>query len=337
MFGSIKLAERVQLFRELATLVNAGMSLGMALSSVEERGGGSVEQRVAIRDAARKVSSGKRFSEVMQAYPRLFSELNVALIAAGEQGGHLDEMLTTAADYLEREMQFSQTVARETAYPKVLLAALVFIPLGTKMIITGLTQNLGAALLVGIKFFALMALFIFVPLYFVYLAYRKYYVTEAGRLAVDRFKLQVPLVGAIITKLAWSRLCRALAALWDAGVNIREAVPIAARTASNRAIETALVATIPALERGEKLSEALAKTGMIPPLAMSMLHTGELTGNIDVTMGKVADYFEAEAHTTVSKLMVWIVPIAVLLAGVIVLFMLLGMYMGMYAGPLLNQ
>jgi type IV pilus assembly protein PilC len=337
MFGAPKLAERVQLFRELATLVNAGLSLGMALSSVEERGGGSVEQRTAIHEAARKVSSGTRFSEVMKNHPRVFSELNVALIAAGEEGGHLDEMLTTAADYLEREMEFSQTVARETAYPKVLLGAVIFIPLATKMIIAGLTQSFGQAMLVGIKFFGLTAVFVLLPLYLLYLAYRKHYATEAGRLSIDRFKLQVPIVGTVIMKLAWSRLCRALAALYGAGVNIRSAVQIAARTTSNRVIETALFATVPALERGEKLSDALAKTGQIPPLALSMLRTGEQTGQIDATMSKVADYFEAEAHTTVRKGMVMIVPVAVIFFGIVVLFMMLQAYGGYFTGVMESQ
>ena len=336
MFGSLRLVERVHLFRELATLVNAGMSLGMALSSLEERGG-SPEMRAALRDAARSVSSGKRFSEVMARHPKVFSELNVALIAAGEEGGHLDEMLTLSADYLERDLEFQQNLARETLYPKLLLAAVVLIPLATRMIIAGLTLSLGQALLVGIKFAAVVGLFVLLPLGVLYMVYRRYYHSTAqGRRTIDDLKLRVPIWGAVSAKLAWARLCRALSALYGAGVNIRSAVGIASNTAANRAIEEALTGTVPALERGEKLSDALAKTGQIPPLALSMLRTGEQTGQIDSTMAKVADYFEAEAFTTVRKGMTAIVPLAVIFFGVVVFMMAAQAYAGYFSG-LLNQ
>ncbi len=336
MFGALKLAQKVQLFRELATLVNAGLSLGMALSTMEEQIS-SVEMRMALHDAARSVSAGKRFSEAMRRHPKVFSELNVALIAAGEEGGHLDDMLTLSADYLEKELEFQQTLARETLYPKLLLAAIVLIPLATRMIIAGLTMSLGQALLIGIKFCALAGLVVGLPAVLLYLLYRRYYYgTEQGRRAIDALKLRLPIAGAVTMKLSWARLARALSALYGAGVNIRSAVGIASRTAANRAIEETLEQTVPALERGEKLSDALAKTGQIPPLALSMLRTGEQTGQIDSTMVKVADYFEAEAFTTVKKGMTAIVPLAVILFGIVVLIMAAQAYGG-YFGGLLNQ
>ena len=336
MFGALKLAQKVQLFRELATLVNAGLSLGMALSTMEEQIS-SVEMRMALHDAARSVSAGKRFSEAMRRHPKVFSELNVALIAAGEEGGHLDDMLTLSADYLEKELEFQQTLARETLYPKLLLAAIVLIPLATRMVIAGLTMSLGQALLIGIKFCALAGLVVGLPAVLLYLLYRRYYYgTEQGRRAIDALKLRLPIAGAVTMKLSWARLARALSALYGAGVNIRSAVGIASRTAANRAIEETLEQTVPALERGEKLSDALAKTGQIPPLALSMLRTGEQTGQIDSTMVKVADYFEAEAFTTVKKGMTAIVPLAVILFGIVVLIMAAQAYGG-YFGGLLNQ
>ncbi|MEI6501899.1 MAG: type II secretion system F family protein, partial [Armatimonadota bacterium] len=167
MFGG-KLGERVQLFRELATLVDSGMSLGMALSTLEARPG-AIEQRVAVHDAASKVGRGTRFSEVMKEHPKVFTELNTALIAAGEEGGHLDTMLNSSADYLESDLEFQQTIARETFYPKILLGAIVLIPLGTRMLIAGITGSVGAALVIGLKFLAIIAFFVMVPVYLLYL------------------------------------------------------------------------------------------------------------------------------------------------------------------------
>ena len=220
LLGSFRLAERVVLFRELATLVDSGMSIGTALSTLEGRPCG-IEQKSAIRDAALRVSRGKRFSEVMGDHPRVFTELNVALIAAGEEGGHLDTMLNTSANYLESDLEFQQTIARETFYPKVLLAAIVFIPLGTRMLIAAIADSPLAAFAIGLRFLGGVVLFGLVPVVLVILAYRKYYATEQGRLAIDRLKLRVPVIGVIIVKLAWTRVCRALAALYGAGVPIR--------------------------------------------------------------------------------------------------------------------
>lgn len=184
-----------------------------------------------------------------------------------------------------------------------------------------------AAFVMGLKLLGLLAIIAAVG-FGLYVAYRRYNETETGRANVDQFKLHTPLLGPVIMRLSWARLSRALAALYGAGVNIRSAVEIASRTAGNRVISQAVMASVPALERGEKLSEALAKTGQMPPLAMSMLRTGEMTGSIDSTMVKVADYFEAEAFTSVKKMTVMIMPLSVVIIGIVVLFMLISMYSG---------
>lgn len=335
MFRGMRLTERVQLFRELATLVDSGLSLGMALGTLEGRNC-SLEQRIAVHDAAQKVSRGKRFSEVMKEHPRVFSELQVSLVAAGEKGGHLDTMLNTCADYLEKELEFQQTLARETLYPKLMLAAVICIPLATRIIIAGLTESGSAAARIVFCALTEFAFFVLLPLYLLYFAFQKYQSSKSGRLKIDQLKLHLPLVGPIVLKLAWARFSRAFAALYGAGVNIRIAVPTAARTTNNGIIYQKLVATVPAIERGEKLSDALAKTGQVPALAMSMLRTGEQTGGVDSTMNKVADYFEAEAFTSVRKATIAIVPVATIIFGIVVAVMLVKFYGG-YFSALLNQ
>lgn len=328
LFGS-RLAERVQLFRELATLVDSGMTIGSALSTLEGRPW-SVEQRLAVLDGARQTMRGKPFSEVMALHPRVFSELNRALVAAGERGGRLDTLLNRIADYQEQEQEFHQMLSRETFYPKILLLAVLFIPLGTKMIITAIGQSMGAALLAGLMGLLLYAAVGVVPVVILWQLYRRYMASETGRLALDRIKLRIPLLGKVLQKSAWARLCRALAALYEAGVSIDQAVALAARTAGNREIEALLLSTIPKLQQGTPLSEALAGTGQVPPLAMSMLHTGEQTGGIDATLGKVADYYEAETFTATRQMTLAIVPVAVILFGIIVLMQLVGFYGGYF-------
>jgi type IV pilus assembly protein PilC len=113
-------------------------------------------------------------------------------------------------------------------------------------------------------------------------------------------------------------------------------VELAGKTAGNQAVQETLLRAQRPLEQGKRLSEVLAGSGQVPPLALSMLLTGEESGNIDATMNKVADYFEAEASASLKKLTVAIVPLAVLIFGVVILFQLVGFYQG-YFGAVLNQ
>jgi len=333
MWGNVTLAQRVQLFRELATLVQAGMSLAMALATLQEQKKLPALQR-ALQDAARSVATGKRFSEAMARHPHIFPELSVALIRAGEESGRLDTMLGSVADYLERELEFRQTLSRETLYPKLLLAAVILIPLGAKMFIAAFMSGGKAAWAIAISFFLKLGLYVLLPLLLLYYVYQQYVATGQGRRVIDYIRLRVPVLGAVTMKLSWARLCRALAALYAAGLNIRSAVQIAARTAANRVVEETFLATRPALERGEKLSDALQRTGFVPPLVLSMLRTGEQTGQIDITLEKVADYFEAEAYTTLRKSMTAIVPLAVVIFGIIVLMMAVQFYSGYFSSLL---
>lgn len=331
MFYGARLAERVQLFRELATLVDSGMTIGMALSALEGRPW-SLEQRLAVSDCARQTMQGKFFSQVMARHPKVFNELSQALVAAGERGGKLDSMLNRIADYLEQEQAFHQMLSRETFYPKILLLAVLFIPLGTQMIIAAISGSTGAALAVGLKGLLLYATVGGVPAVVLWQLHQRYMASESGRQVLDQMKLRIPLVGKVLLKSAWARLCRALGALYDAGVPLSEAVPLAARTAQNRAIERLLSATAPKLQQGIPLSEALATTGQVPPLAMSMLQTGEQTGQIDATLGKVADYYEAESYTATRQMTLAIVPVAVIIFGIVVLMQLVGFYGGYFGG-----
>lgn len=334
MLSSLRLAEKVRLFRELATLVNAGMSLAMALSTLAEQSGG-VELKLAVRDGARQVGQGKRFSEVMAAHPRVFSELNRALIAAGEEGGRLDSMLNLSADYLERDLEFQQTISRETFYPKLICGAVIFIPLITKVIITAISGTIWKALAVGLLGIAAYTLGIGIPLLVLYFVAKRFQSTDRGRVQLDALKLRIPVVGIVIRKFAWARACRALAALYGAGVQLPSAVKLSAQTAGNLAVQQTLESSLRPLQEGKRLSEVLRNTGQVPPLALSMLHTGEETGNIDLTMGKVADYFEAEATNSVKKMTLAIVPVAVIIFGVVILFQLVGFYGG-YFGAMMN-
>ena len=331
MFDSmLGLDHRVVFFRELATMVKSGVSIGEALGLLETRPG-SPELRAAIAHCSRQVSAGERFSQAMEKYPKVFSPLNTAMVRAGEESGRLDETLGEAADYLEREQELRQMLSRETFYPKILIVAVIVIPLATNVVIAAVTPNAGNP--VSVLGGALLTyLGVFVLIVAAWFALKHFTSSTQGAEAVDRFKLRVPLIGPIIAQLAWAKVCRAIAALYKAGMSSSESLELAGTSSGNRHIEQTVRGAVKHVQKGTPLSEALTKSGYVPDLPLRMLQTGEETGDIDSTLGKVADYFEAQSQTSIRRLSLLIVPIATVIMAVVVLIMAARAYTGYFDG-----
>lgn len=330
--GMLGIDQRVTFFRELATLVGSGVSIGEALGILSTRPG-SPALRLAIADGSKRVANGERFSLVMADHPQVFSELNRAMITAGEEGGRLEEMLEEVADYLEKEHELRQMLSRETFYPKILIAAAILIPLAAQVIIALVMSGVGAALLVGLKGLAGYVVFglVVVGLWF---AYRKYRETEQGRQSIDRMKLSIPMLGPVISQLAWAKICRAIGALYKAGVSTSQALAMAGPASGNRFLEARLEEAIPEVQAGVPISEALTKVAYVPDLPLRMLQTGETSGDIDATLDKVAQHFEAQSQTSIRRMSLLIVPVMVVIMGVVVLLMAAQMYGGYFEGIL---
>lgn len=329
MFGSmLGIDHRVTFFRELATLVGSGVSLGEALSILQTRPA-TPELRQAVTDAAKRVSHGQRLSEIVADHPKVFSSLNRAMITAGEQSGRLDEVLEEVADYLEKEQELRRMLSRETFYPKVLVAAAILIPLVARTFIVWFSQGTGAAFVAALQTLG-GYLVLFLALAALWFAYSKYRETEQGRHSIDRGKLSVPLLGPIISQLAWAKICRAIAALYKAGVSTSEALELAGPASGNLALEQALQGAIPHVQKGVPLSDALTSSGYVPDLPLRMLRTGEQTGDLDVTLEKVADYFEAQSRTSIHRLALLIVPLATVIMGIVILMMAVSAYTGYF-------
>jgi type II secretory pathway component PulF len=322
-------------FRELATLVGAGISLVETLGELSKRPL-SAEMRDFLAAAQVYVSHGKKLSEAMRATPGRFSELTVSLVEAGEEGGRLEEMLRDAATYLERDVELRRMVSRETFYPKVLIAACLFIPLATKVIVAGVTKSALAAagaLFSGLLMYAVIG---GLPALAIYAVYRSFSRSETGKDRIDTMKLAVPVLGGVIERLALLKLARALGALFAAGVSWPKAVGLAADAAGNRCIGAEVRKAVPAVEKGKPLSEALATSRLRGSLVLRLLATGEKTGNVDAMVLKAAEHYSDETETQIKRMAVMVVPVAVILMGVVVCIMMAQAYGG-YFGALLAE
>ncbi|MGC9319271.1 MAG: type II secretion system F family protein, partial [Armatimonadota bacterium] len=307
---------------------------GESVTAVADEMGPS-RLRDALVEVGRKAAHGSSVAEAMRGRPTVFAPLTVAMVEVGERAGRLEESLQLIADYYERDFELRHLLTRELAYPLVLFAGVIFIPVIGDFIRIWITATLAAAVVTAALRFLLILLLVGVPLGIVVLIIHQASQSEQGRLTLDRAKLRIPIIGGVVRKLATARFCRALASLYSSGVMMGTSVELAGEAAGNEAVRRDLQPTVRKLEAGQSLSEALSESSLLPSTVLTMLRTGERTGNIDGMAHNVANHLQREAETSIKQLAVTLTPIAVIIAGVMVALMLLSFYTG-YAGTVMQ-
>ncbi|MBK1640731.1 general secretion pathway protein GspF [Chromatium okenii] len=316
------------LTRELATLLEAGMTLDRSLHILLDLS--SAEQLVRVLTAVQQqVRGGATFSRALEAQDGQFPRLYINMIKAGEAGGALDQVLNRLADYLERVAELRQTVTSALVYPLILLVVaalsvillLVFVvpqftvlfddmgaalPLPTQIVVAAgeLFRNYWWALLCGI---ALAAVLIEHSLQ-----------RPAVRMYVDRRVLTVPLLGDLLWKLETARLCHTLATLLTNGLPLLTALTLAREVVSNHHLAILLREVGDDLKHGRGLAEPLVRVQALPELALQMIRVGEESGSLDAMLTKIATIYDRETRTSVQRLLTLLEPILIVGLGVIV-------------------
>ena len=312
-------------------MLAAGMTLAEALSVLSARVHEPRLRAFFVR-AARQASGGRRFSDILAEYPQLFPPLNLAMVQAAEHSGRIEEIFNRLADYHEQEYRVRLMLSRETFYPKVLAAAIFVIPVAGNAIVRWLTEGTGAAVISILRALALLALVGGIPALALYLAYRSLARSEAGRAALDDVKLRLPLLGKVVHRSAMARFSRALATLYRAGVAMEKSLELAGDAAANARFRVVAREAAGLVRHGSSLGDALVAAGLADEMVLGMVRTGEQTGNLDETMDHIAAYYEDEAATATRQMAVAIVPVAVIVAAIVVGVMVLRFYTGLYAG-----
>jgi type II secretory pathway component PulF len=308
------------MYRQLATLVNAGVPMVQALTTLANQTRNARLQSI-LNEAAQGVASGYPLSRTMERHPSVFTGIQLELIRAAETSGMLETMCNRIAHYLERELEIRRKLKKETLYPKIVLfvAGLVILLLGfLKSGADGFFGMVKFAATVGACGFGLWWLARYANQY------------PAVGAAWDNVKMLIPGAGGVARKYATARFTRALGALYGGGILLSNAVPIAARACGNRAIGQALLDKAYLLQQGQGLSGMLAASGLLSPIAVQMARTGEQTGSLDTMMDKVADYLEDEADAKSHQLAVGTGVAVLILAGLVVAYIAFSFYGGMF-------
>jgi type II secretory pathway component PulF len=325
LFRGVSLSDLALFTRQLASLFNAGLNMSRCLDTLVEHSE-SAALSMALRQIRQAVQGGSALWEAMAEHPKIFSELYVSLVQAGEASGQLGNVLERLADTLETQQEQQSKIRSALAYPIILLSAgfgavtfiLVFLVPRFAKIFKSLNRELPAptqALLTIQSFVSAYGLMIFAALIAAYFAVKAWEKTEQGGLVMDGLRMKVPLMGSITRKDAVARFCRTMAILVQGGVPILTAFEVAERAVGNKVLRKAVEQVSDAVRGGEPLAEPLKRTGVFPSLVTNMVAVGEETGSLDTMLTRVADAYDAEVANKLRSLISMVEPAVILIMG----------------------
>ncbi|HVT41121.1 MAG TPA: type II secretion system F family protein [Gemmatimonadaceae bacterium] len=338
--GKISMRDIVIFTRQFSTMINSGLPLVQALDILSKQSESKALQAV-TRQVVFDVESGHTVADALGKHPKAFSDLYVNMVAAGEAGGILDTILMRLATFMEKNNALVRKVKGAMIYPGVIMSVaamaitllLIFvIPVFQDMFASvNLTLPLATRFVIGLSS-ALKSYWWAIGLAIGGGGYllKKYYATPDGKLQVDRFLLHVPVLGDVLRKSAVSRFTRTLGTLISSGVSILDGLEITAKTAGNRVVQDAIMASRSSIAGGDTISAPLAKSNVFPPMVISMISVGEQTGGLDEMLAKIADFYDEEVDAAVSGLLSLLEPIMIVFLGVVVGGMVVAMYLPIF-------
>jgi len=340
-FGeSIKQRDVVIFTRQLATMIDAGLPIVQCLDILGSQSPNK-KLRVVIRQLKDEVEAGSTFTDALKKHPKLFDDLFVNMVAAGEIGGILDGILHRLSGYMEKAMKLKSKIKGAMIYPATIITVAVVVTTILLVFVipvfAELFSGFGAALPAPTQF--VINLSNFTIAYFPYIigvavaagvASRQFYRTERGQLAFDQMFLQLPVFGDLIRKAAVARFTRTLSTLVSSGVPILDALAITARTAGNKIVERAVLATRVSISEGRTIAEPLAESKVFPPMVCQMISVGETTGALDAMLQKIADFYEEEVDNAVANLTALMEPLVIVFLGTIIGGLVISMYLPIF-------
>jgi type IV pilus assembly protein PilC len=338
--GSVKMRDIVIFTRQFSTMINAGLPLVQALDILAKQTENKVLADV-TRAVVFDVESGHTVADALAKHPNAFSELYVNMVAAGEAGGILDTILMRLATFMEKNDALVRKVKGAMIYPGVIMSVAALAILVLLLFVIPVFEEMFAS--VGMPLPAptriVIALSRFLKSYWwavfggliagVFLL-RRYYATSGGRLNIDKLLLKMPVLGDVLRKSAVSRFTRTLGTLISSGVSILDGLEITAKTAGNRVIQDAIMASRASIAGGDTIAAPLQKSAVFPPMVISMIAVGEQTGGLDEMLSKIADFYDEEVDAAVGGLLSLLEPIMIVFLGVVVGGMVVAMYLPIF-------
>ena len=329
--------------RQFGTMINAGLPLVQCLEILSTQSENKV-LRETIGEVKTQVEAGSTFSDALRRHPKVFDDLYVNLVHAGEVGGLLDTILTRLAVYIEKAMKLKGQIKSAMIYPSTIMGVaivvitvlmLFVIPIfakmflelsGGKVALPGPTQ-----LVIDMSNFFMAYWYIFFGgIVGAIVGVKKYYGTVQGRRAIDKLLLKLPVVGDLIRKASVAKFTRTLGTLLASGVPLLDGMAICAKTSGNKVVEETLLNARVSISGGKTIADPLAASGVFPKMVTHMIAVGESTGALDAMLGKIADFYEDEVDQAVASLTALLEPAMMVFLGVVIGFIVIAMYLPIF-------
>ncbi len=339
----VKAKELAIFTKQFSVMIDAGLPLVQCLEILGGQQENKYFKQVLLQVRA-DVEQGMTLSDSMSRHPKVFEQLYVNMVAAGETGGILDVILQRLSIFIEKIVKLKGDVVSALIYPSaVIILAVVVISIimivvipAFKTIFEGLLGP-GERLPLPTEIVIMISNFmgsywwlLVIVIGMISYGLKSYYATPGGQRNIDQLMLKIPVIGPILLKVAVARFSRTLATLLSSGVPILESLDITAKTSGNVIIGEAIYKVRAAIEQGQTIVEPLKASGVFPSMVCQMIAVGEQTGALDAMLGKIADFYEQEVDSAIANLLTLIEPVMIGFLGVTIGGIVIAMYMPLF-------
>lgn len=336
-FDRVKDEDLIVFSRQLATLVTSGISFIRSLDTLAEQTNSKKLRRI-IEETRREVEKGSSFSEALSKFSDVFSPLYVSMVKVGEEAGVLDDILNRLSSLLEHEATTRARIKAATRYPVIVIVSMIIAFFILTTFVVPKFASIYQSSKVELPFPTRVLIFInkairgYWPLVIasiagVIFAFRGYIRTPSGRWNLDKFKLKVPIIGAVVEKTVMSRFARIFATLYRSGIPMLHALDIVSGTLGNVIIARAVEIIKESVREGKGLAVPMESTRVFPPMVTQMVAVGEETGALDDMLTKVSDYYDLEVEYAIKNLSTTLEPILLAFIAGGILFLALGVFL----------
>lgn len=341
MTDRIKMKDLSIMARQMATMINSGLSLLRALSIVAEQ----TENKALAKTLAQvrnDVEQGVAFSVALAKHDTVFPPLMINMVKAGEVGGFLDQVLVSVADNFESEVKLRGQIKSAMTYPVVVFVIAILATVGMLLFIVPVFQemfdSLGGKLPAPTQFLVTLSVVMkwsIGPLVAVLVVFAwwwsKHKNDKAIRQRLDPLKLKIPVFGKLFQKVAVARFTRNFGTMLRSGVPILQALDIVGETSGNLVLEKAAHSVQESVRAGQSLAGPLAMHSVFPPMVVQMMAVGEDTGALDTMLEKVAQFYDQEVQATTEQLTSLIEPLMIVVIGGVVGGMIVALYLPIFS------
>jgi type IV pilus assembly protein PilC len=327
--------------RQFSTMIDAGLPLVQGLNILAEQADNPTFRAI-LKQITKDVEGGSTLAEAMKKHPKVFNELFVNLIAAGEVGGILDTILQRLATFIEKAEELKTKIKGAMTYPIVVVAIAIIVIAVILIFVIPVFQEMfesfGSALPAPTQLVVDMSDFMKSKWYIVAIAvfafifvFKQYRNTKGGRKNIDSVSLKLPVFGDLLKKTAVARFTRTLGTMLASGVPILDSLEIVAKTAGNVVIEEIILEVRGSIAEGQTIAEPLSENDVFPGMVIQMISVGEATGALDTMLEKIADFYDKEVDAAVEALTSMLEPLLMLFLGGAIGGLVVAMYLPIFS------